>query len=96
MVNIFEQPESEKESDVNIPEKLKLRTKWIAFAETVDTCLNHLKGQEHVQLHYIIQTIADLAPGTLFDTEQKLIIATTPLLGGGGNITWIMSGSTAL
>jgi len=82
MVNIFEQPESEKESDVNILEKLKLRTKWIAFAETVDTCLNHLKGQEHVQLHYIIQTIADLAPGTLFDTEQKQIIATTPLLGG--------------
>jgi hypothetical protein len=72
----FEQPEPEKESDVNILEKLKLRTKWIAFAETVDTCLNHLKGQEHFQIHYIIQSIVDQ------DTEQKLIIATTPLLGG--------------
>jgi len=46
MVNMTEQPESEKELDVKMPEKFKLTSKWIiVFSEAVDTYLNHLEGQ---------------------------------------------------
>jgi hypothetical protein len=81
MVNIAEQPESEKESDVKIPDKFKLTSKWIVFSEAVDTYLNHLKGQGRVPLNYVIRTVEIPVVGTVYNTEQELIVATTPLVG---------------
>jgi hypothetical protein len=45
MVNIAEEIISEKEFDVKLPEKFKLTSKWIVFAEAIYTYLNRLKGQ---------------------------------------------------
>ena len=81
MVNIAEQPESEKESDVKMPDKFKLTSKWIVFSEAVDTYLNRLKGQGRVPLNYVIRTVETPVVGTVYNTEQELIVATTPLVG---------------
>jgi hypothetical protein len=81
MVNITGQPESEKELDVKMPKKFKLTSKWIIFSEAVDTYLNWLKGQGRVPLNYIICTLDNLVPGTKYNTEQELIVATAPLQG---------------
>jgi hypothetical protein len=81
MVNIAEEVISEKESDVKLPEKFKISSKWIIFAEAMDTYLNRLKGQGRIPLNYVIRTLAMPEPNTTFTTEQELMIATAPLLG---------------
>jgi len=82
MVNMTEQPESEKELDVKMPEKFKLTSKWIiVFAEAVDTYLNHLEGQGWVLLNYIIRTLEIPIPSTTYTTKQELIILMAPLIG---------------
>lgn len=81
MVNQAEEATTEKESDIKLPEKFKLTTKWIVFEESVDTYLNRLKGQGRVPLNYVIRTIEDPKPGAVFTTEQELMIATAPLEG---------------
>jgi hypothetical protein len=86
MVNIAEEIISEKESDVKMPEKFKLTSKWIVFAEAIDTYLNRLKGQGRIPLNYVIRTLALPEPGTIFATEQELMIATAPLLGDQYNL----------
>jgi hypothetical protein len=37
MVNLAEEATTDKESDIKLPEKFKLTSKWIVFAESVDT-----------------------------------------------------------
>ena len=81
MVNIAEEQISEKESDVKLPDKFKITSKWVVFSETVDTYLNRLRGQGRIPLNYVIRTIEDPVPGTLYETEQEMLIATAPLLG---------------
>jgi hypothetical protein len=86
MVNIAEETITEKESDVKLPEKFKMASKWIIFSEAMDTYLNRLKGQGRIPLNYVIRTLALPVPGTNFDTEQEMIIATAPLLGDQYNL----------
>jgi hypothetical protein len=81
MVNIAEEVQSEKESDVKMPEKFKITTKWIVFSEAVDTYLNRLRGQGRIPLNYIIRTIEDPVAGTIYETEQEMLISTAPLTG---------------
>ncbi len=81
MVNVTEEVISERESDVKMPEKFKLTSKWIVFSETVDTYLNRLLGQGGIPLNYVIRTIDIPVPGTQYETEQELAIATAPLVG---------------
>jgi hypothetical protein len=81
MVNQAEEATADKESDVKLPEKFKLTSKWIVFAESLDTYLNRLKGQGRVPLNYVIRTVETPEPGTVFNTEQELMIATAPLEG---------------
>jgi hypothetical protein len=79
MVNIAEEIISEKESVVKLPEKFKLSSKWIIFSEALNTYLNH-------PLNYVIHTLALPQPGTTYDTEQEIAIATAPLLGDQFNL----------
>jgi hypothetical protein len=81
MVNVTKEVISEKESDVKMPEKFKLTSKWIVFSETVDTYLKRLCGQGRIPLNYVIRTIDIPVPGTQYETEQELAIATAPLVG---------------
>jgi hypothetical protein len=81
MVNIAEEIISEKESDVKMPDKFKLTSKWIVFSEALDTYLNRLKGQGRIPLNYIIRSNEIPIPGTIYATEQELLIATAPLIG---------------
>jgi hypothetical protein len=81
MVNAAEEVISEKESDVKMPEKFKITSKWIVFSEMVDTYLNRLRGQRCRPLTYIIRTIENPVPGTIYQTEQELLVATAPLTG---------------
>jgi hypothetical protein len=77
---------SKKESDVKLPEKFKLTSKWIIFLEALDTYLNRLKGQGRIPLSYVICTLALPEPGTTFETEQEMVIAMAPLLGDQFNL----------
>jgi hypothetical protein len=81
MVNISEEEKTEKESDVKLPEKFKISTKWIVFSEAVDTYLNRLHGQGRIPLNYVLRTIETPVPGTQYETEQEMLIATAPLTG---------------
>lgn len=81
MVNYAEEPTVEKESDVKMPEKFKISSKWIVFSETVDTCLNRWRGQGRIPLNYIIRNVEAPTPGTQYQTEQEMLIATAPLNG---------------
>ena len=81
MVNQAEEIAIEKDTDVKAPEKFKLNTKWIVFAEAVDTYLNRLKGQGRVPLNYVIRTLYEPKDDAVFATEQELMIATAPLTG---------------
>ena len=63
MVNVTEEVISENETDVKMPEKFKLTSKWIVFSETVDTYINRLRGQGRIPLNYVI------VPGTQYETE---------------------------
>jgi hypothetical protein len=81
MVNAAEEIISEKESDVKLPEKFKITTKWIVFSETIDTYLNRLRGQGRIPLNYVIRSVKILVPGTIYQTEQEMLIATAPLAG---------------
>jgi hypothetical protein len=81
MVNQAEEIAIEKDTDVKAPEKFKLNTKWIVFAEAVDTYLNRLKGQGRVPLNYVIRTLYEPEDDAVFATEQELMIATAPLTG---------------
>jgi hypothetical protein len=64
-----------------MPEKFKITTKWIVFSEAVDTYLNRLRGQGRIPLNYIIRTIEDPVAGTIYETEQEMLISTAPLTG---------------
>jgi len=86
MVNITEEQISKKESDVKLPDKFKMTSKWGVFSETVDTYLNRLRSQGHIPLNYVIHTIEDPVPGTFYETEQEMLIATTPLVGDQFNL----------
>jgi hypothetical protein len=81
MVNAAEEIISEKESDVKLPEKFKITTKWIVFSETIDTYLNRLRGQGRIPLNYVIRSVKIPVPGTVYQTEQEMLIATAPLAG---------------
>jgi hypothetical protein len=81
MVNIAEEVQSEKESDVKMPEKFKITSKWIIFSESVDTYLNRLRGQGRIPLNYVIRSVETPIPGTQYETEQEMLIATAPLTG---------------
>jgi hypothetical protein len=81
MVNQAKEVALEKDTDVKAPEIFKLNTKWIVFAETVDTYLNRLKGQGRVPLNYVIRTLDEPKDDVIFATEQELMIATAPLMG---------------
>jgi hypothetical protein len=81
MVNIAEEVTTEKESDVKMPERFKMTSKWIVFSEAVDTYLNRLKGQGRIPLNYIIRSVQVPVPGAVYQTEQELMIATAPLQG---------------
>jgi len=70
MVNVTKEVISEKESDVKMPEKFKLTSKWIVFSETVDTYLNRLRGQGGIPLNYVIRTIDIPVPGTQYECEK--------------------------
>jgi hypothetical protein len=70
MVNVTEEVISERESDVKMPEKFKLTSKWIVFSETVDTYLNRLLGQGGIPLNYVIRTIDIPVPGTQYECEK--------------------------
>jgi hypothetical protein len=81
MVIITEESGAEKETDIKMPEKFKISTKWIVFSETVDTYLNQLHGQGRIPLNYIIRMLEAPVPGTVYDTEQEMLIQTVPLTG---------------
>ncbi len=81
MVNAAEEIISEKESDVKLPEKFKITTKWIVFSETIDTYLNRLRGQGRIPLNYVIRSVETPVPATVYQTEQEMLIATAPLAG---------------
>jgi hypothetical protein len=81
MVNIAEESINDKESDVKLPDKFKLSTKWVIFAEAIDTYLNRLKGQGRVPLNYVIRDLVAPIPGTVFATEQEHAVAAAPLNG---------------
>jgi hypothetical protein len=81
MVNIAEEAQGEKESDVKLPDKFKITSKWIVFSEAVDTYLNRLRGQGRIPLNYVTRSIENPEPGTIYQTEQEMMIATTPLTG---------------
>jgi hypothetical protein len=81
MVNQAEEATANKESDIKLPEKFKLTSKWIVYAESLETYLNQLKGQGRVPLNYVIRMIKVPEPGAVFATEQELMIATAPLVG---------------
>jgi hypothetical protein len=86
MVNIAKETITEKESDIKLPEKFKMTSKWIIFSEAMDTYINRLKGQGRIPLNYVIHTLALPEPGTTFDMEQEMIIAKAPLLGDQYNL----------
>ena len=64
-----------------MPEKFKISSKWIVFSEPVDTCLNRWRGQGRIPLNYIIRNVEAPTPGTQYQTEQEMLIATAPLNG---------------
>jgi hypothetical protein len=49
MVNTEDEAQ-ETDSEMKLPDKFKLTTKWTIFSESADTYLNHLKGQGHIPL----------------------------------------------
>lgn len=81
MVNYAEEPITEKESDVKMPEKLKISSKRIVFSDIVNTYLNRLHGQGGIPLNYIICSLDAPLLGTVYETEQEMLIATAPLIG---------------
>lgn len=81
LVNVAEEAATEKDSDVKMPDKFKFTSKWIVFAEAVDTYLNRLRGQGRVPLNYVLRTQEVPIPGTIYATEQEMIISTAPLAG---------------
>jgi hypothetical protein len=86
MVNLALEAQGEKESNVKLPEKFKITSKWIVFSETVDTYLNRLRGQGRIPLNYVIRSIENPVPGTIYHTEQEMLIATAPLVGDQYNL----------
>ncbi len=80
MVNI-EADTKETDTEMKLPEKFKLTTKWTVFSESVDTYLNRLKGQGRIPLNYVIRYQAEPDPDAVYVTEQEFLVATTPLEG---------------
>jgi hypothetical protein len=81
MVNALKEKISKKESDVKLPEKFKITTKWIIFSEAIDMYLNRLHSQGQIPLNYVIRSMETLTPGTTYQKEQEMLIATVPLTG---------------
>ncbi len=65
MINYVEEPIREKESDVKMPEKFKISSKWIVFSEIVD-------GQGQIPLNYIIHSLDVPLTGTVYETGLAL------------------------
>jgi hypothetical protein len=80
MVNTEDEAQ-ETDSEMKLPDKFKVTSKWTVFSESVDTYLNRLKGQGRIPLNYVIRLQAEPDVGTVYATEQEFLVSTTPLEG---------------
>jgi hypothetical protein len=71
----------ETDTEMKLPDKFKVATKWTIFSESVDTYLNRLKGQGRIPLNYVIRQESVPTVGTVYATEQEFLVSTTPLEG---------------
>jgi hypothetical protein len=78
MVTIDEES-CESDAKMKLPDKFKLTSKWVVFAESIDTYLNRLKGQGRIPLNYVIWIEAESKIGAVYATEQELLVATIPI-----------------